>query len=308
MGLFDFLSILGLFIGVTSFILVFVFRSVDTQKSIVLFESKFERMQDEMNSILDKSGQVISHFEHATSSHFTRPDISIYLTENWEFLRKTLFHRVLKERICAAIVRECIQDYDKILLDSGSTVDLITSVLAGSPIKNVRIFSNSIAAALHLIGSDKIQFYLFDGEFNDQYAAVYSRDGLDKLKEIRVNKIIMAATAIRFKEGIMVDKDDENNASFKKTMLDCFERYPDSELFIAVDPTKFVLALDKHKKIMEEDEWKSILARNSRRMKIITCAPPYDSSDEERIQIREEIDKFKMNTHIEVLELLSNQT
>jgi hypothetical protein len=186
----------------------------------------------------------------------------------------------------------------RVLLDSGSTTDLVTQELLEGPANNVHVRSNNIFAAMHLVGTKAIDFYLYAGRFSDHFAAVYSKEALAQISnQSDFDLFILAATTFRFDSGIMVHMDDSENDDFKREALIAFERSlaspSPSQLLIAVDPSKFLVPTNYHKGVVEERKWKDIISKAKNRMIIVTSPLPGGLSANHRALITREIEKFK---------------
>jgi len=214
------------------------------------------------------------------------------MTTNWKFLEKIFYNRSEKHNISKYIVSKYIINNHNILLDSGSTIDLITLELIKSEKKDITITSNNIFAAMHLVGQKKIEFNLLEGMFSDLHAATYSKKANDIIADKDFNFIIIAATAISVEAGIMVGVDDDGNADFKKAALDNFQQSTNAKLIIAVDGTKFFKDTTMHRGVLNIEDWKIFINKYKDRICIITSPlrPSVENSNKNKYE--KEISRF----------------
>jgi len=297
------MSFASLILAIIAIILIFVFRRVDSERivdnSIIKFKSQTEPLIQEFRNLVNEAKNVTT----PQSSDF-RPDIGSYSTQ-WRFLEKVFHNRYEKHSICRKIVKKYISDKDVILLDSGSTVDLVTYELLNFPEgQSVCIYSNNVFASLHLVETNMITFHLLSGTLSERFAAVYSKESTIEVEEkYSFTVIILAAVAIRVKKGIMVNSDDDGNKLFKHAALSSFKksRIGDCKLLIAVDSTKMITPLsdsegnDTMQTVMDESEWEELL--KTRKEDIILVTSPIPDSDtispEQEVLIKREIESFK---------------
>jgi DeoR/GlpR family transcriptional regulator of sugar metabolism len=228
-----------------------------------------------------------------------RPEFSIILATQWRFIEKIFRYRFEKHSIARKIATKYVGNNTKLLLDSGSTTDLVTSELLISRATGVHVYSNNVFAAMHLIGTTEVPLHLFQGRFSDRFAAVYSDEANNRIDQLGLNSFILAATALRFDTGIMVHNNDAENYNFKRTALMVFMRTPESKLLIAVDASKFFEPVSRHQGIVTQSEWGDIISRAADRIVIVTSPPGPDFDAAQRAFVEQEIAKFR-NACIEV--------
>src|SRR5258705_6637509 len=105
--------------------------------------------------------------ELALNSAGIRPDLSLYLTSQWRFVEKIFHYRFEKSLIAKKVVAAYVVEGSSLLIDSGSTTDLITSELLIQKKPNVQVNSNNVFAAMHLVGTSAVTFRLLPGQFNE---------------------------------------------------------------------------------------------------------------------------------------------
>ncbi len=295
-----FISILSLILAIIALILVFVFRLVNiekiVEKLVSIIEIRYDVLSKSIDSHIEKATEVSRQLQRISDQgQKMRPGLSIFLTTQWEFIEKIFHRRHQKHNIARKVVNDHINDKDIILLDSGSTTDLITSELLDKQISNVKIYSNNVSAAINLVGTKKISFYLFGGYFDDRYAAVYSEMELSRLEMLGINIFVLAATAIRYESGIMVHKSDDANYKFKQKALEEFYGKPNAKLIIAVDASKFYQPIEQLKGVTLSDRWAQILKDRSSDIVIITSQYSPDLDVNKRAAIDAQIELFRNN-------------
>lgn len=287
------LGLIGVIIGIAAIILHFSGRISKKEREMEIIRHEMDRINKTTDEMLTKAKEILDKSKELSNSHDLRPELSIFVTRQWDFVVKTFHNRFEKHSICRRIVTGHIKDGTNILLDSGSTIDLITFELLTSNKNNVNVLSNNVFAAMHLIGVKKIEFRLLSGIFNDRYAATYSDDANTQVTSQAFNVIIMATSAINFKSGIMVHKNDNENLNFKRAALRNFERSTNTKLIIAVDATKFIEDKEDHCGILEESEWASIILKHAPRIYIVTSPLRPEVVSLKKAEFDQQISKFK---------------
>ncbi len=231
--------------------------------------------------------------ELAIKSSSIRPDLGLYLTSQWRFVEKIFHYRFEKSLIAKKLVMSHIADGTSLLLDSGSTTDLITSELLLQKKPNVQVHSNNVFAAMHLVGTSLVTFRLLPGLFNEKFAAVYSEDADRQIEHLPVNLYVLAAVRFSSLDGLMVAVDDEENQRFKSCALRAFSRNKASRLVVAVDASKFVEDRSGYVGAVPQAEWQAILRRESRRIAIVTNPAPRTFTDQQRLAFEREVSLFE---------------
>lgn len=288
------LSLLGLFIGSSAFIATFLLHAVRSERQRTLIEANLQNFNKNSDKILENSRKILQQANQLSDdAHRLRPELSTYLAHQWEFIEKTFHNRFEKHDICRRIVEKRIESNNSILLDSGSSVDLVTYELLTSGLEDVHVYSNNVFAAIHLVGTKKITFNMFGGVFSDKFAATYSPASNNRIRELPIKAFIIAATAFRFDSGIMVNKKDKDNADFKKAALEAFKRSKTSRLVIAVDATKFIEPTEDHQPVVTREEWSELISSHSSRIIIVTTSMRSNIDHDVVVEFEQEIKKFK---------------
>jgi DeoR/GlpR family transcriptional regulator of sugar metabolism len=283
----------GLFIGSAALVATFILHAVRSERQRGVIEANLKGYTENSEKILSNSLAILDQASQLTASHHLRPELSAYLVNQWQFVEKTFRNRYEKHDICRRIVVRHIKDGSCVLLDSGSSVDLVTYELLTAKLKMVRVFSNNVFAAIHLVGTKEITFSLFAGEFSEKFAAVYSREFNNRIEALPIDVYILAATAIRFGKGLMVNKKDRDNADFKCAVLQTFARSDSSRLIIAVDATKFLEPVDQHQTVVSEDEWADLLSSHCDRIYIVTSLLRPEADPDQAAAVDQEWRKFR---------------
>lgn len=273
------ISVLAMFIAVFA-----VVQAIDARKRAL------ELAIRDVKILLE---QVIAETTNQLGKATHQPELSLLLGSQWRFIEKIYRYRFEKSLISKKIASKYILPKSIVLLDSGSTTDLVTSELLLKPKMEVQIYSNNIFAAIHLIGSRHVRFFLLQGNFNERYAAVYSDEAVNRLDQHGVHVFILAAMAFNFEHGIMVHQEDSDNLHFKKKALELFQKDQQSSLVIAVDASKFCETRENLISVLSSEDWRSLCRTESKRITVVTAFPPLDLSAECQVIVKTEIRKFR---------------
>ncbi len=293
-------GIFGAVFGIIALVLVFVFRDRDRGLALNKIETRLEAFNQRAADILDRTSTTMKEMQGIRSaSQQLRPEFSFFFATQWRFIEKVYRFRFEKHSISRKIASKYITGDMRILLDSGSTIDLVTAELLTKPVANIHIYSNNVFAAMHLAGTRRVTFHLFQGRFSERFAAVFADEANNRIDQLPIDLFIMAATALRFEKGIMVHMDDPDNFQFKKRVLEVFTRTPNSKLLIAADASKFSEPIDNHRGIVTPEEWSVIIEKEASRIVVITSPSAPDFTPNQRSWADQEIEKFR-NAGIEV--------
>lgn len=289
----DIVAVIGLFLSICAIILFFWERTSRRERDVDLIKSKMDLIVDQIERTLEDQREFARKAKELSYSHHLRPELSIFVTKQWDFVEKTFHNRFEKHSICRRIVTNHLSTDASLLLDSGSTVDLLTFELLSSDKNEVNILSNNVFAAMHLVGDKSISFRLLPGLFNDRFAATYSSEALGQILAQDFSAIILATTATSFTAGVMVHNGDKENLAFKKAVLDNFTNSRNTRLIIAADATKFTADKNGHKGVLDEDEWANMISDNASRIVLVTSAPRPEVRDVDRAAFVREISSFR---------------
>lgn len=277
---------------VVTIVVGFVALALSTVAVILVFWKRLEKRDRDTEEIANQLRAIIN--EQTRSS--TRPDLAILLGTQWDFIAKVVQNRIAKANICKHMVEKYIKDDSAVMLDSGSTTDLVTLELREQRRRGVHVSSNNLLAALHLAGATEVTFKLFPGQFDHRFAAVYSDDANIELMRQGFAVIILAAVRFRASTGIMVEPTDDANKKFKATALRKFREDKNSRLFVAVDPFKLVLPTKGFIGVLDQEEWEQVMKQNHDRITVCTTEPPsHMTADEELVALRKEIKVLRDN-------------
>ena len=247
-----------------------------------------QRLEEMLQQLRENQPFVSDDFTDSTAG----PDLQVYLTSQWRFIAKVFRYRSEKSLICKKIVRNHISDESSVLLDSGSTPDQVTAEILRTD-KSARVVSNNVFAAVHLAGTNKVDFDLLPGRFDERYAAVYSPQAIEQIRNGAFTLYILASARLRIDEGIMVLKEDFNNQQFKLEVMRKFAQEKCTRLVIAVDASKFCRGLERYMPIFDDQsEWKRIVASEGKRITVVTN-PIVDYRPEEIVRINQEITRIR---------------
>lgn len=288
------LGVISFLVAITALILIFVFRDFRRSQIVSAIESRLDTFNHDARELLSHASEIIKEVRDIRSaSQSLRPDLSIFLVaKQWRFIEKIFRYRTEKHSVAKTIATKYVDDNMNLLLDSGSTTDLVTYELLKSGVTGINIYSNNVFAAMHLVGIKEIPFHLFQGLFSERFAAVYSDEANNRIDSLGVSLFILAATSLRFDTGIMVHKDDPANYDFKRKALMVFRRASESKLLIAVDASKFFEPIDNHRGVFTSGEWMDMIKTAASRIFVITSPPALDFDPIQHAAVNTEIAKF----------------
>lgn len=144
--------------------------------------------------------------------------------------RKT---NVREKQAIAQTALQYIEEDDIIIIDGGSTTQPLSRLLGD---KRITLLTNDLLIAGEVLEKEKVTLYVTGGKLSDhRREGVYTllgRDAETMLQKYKVNKLFLAATALNFKQGLMVYSEDV--AAAKKAMIQAAE-----EIICLVDYSKF---------------------------------------------------------------------
>jgi DeoR/GlpR family transcriptional regulator of sugar metabolism len=273
-------SITALVLAVAAVVIALQFQYHGLSRVVDKTVYKVDTLTAQATTLVGNSAGILAEVKELRSVWQLRPDVPLLLATQWRFVEKVHHHRYEKQGIARRIVRNYIiaRRAKKVLLDSGSTTDLVTFELLMSKTTGVEIHSNNVFSALHLAGAGDVPFYLLPGRFDERYAAVYSPEANEQVDETDFDLFVLAAVVLRREKGIMVHWNDDDNGNFKRTVLKAFLRRPDSQLLIAADASKFSATETNHRAVLAADEWQDIIQQAHSRIVIVTSpsAPDFD--------------------------------
>ncbi|MCK4732244.1 MAG: hypothetical protein KAT65_07275 [Methanophagales archaeon] len=234
------------------------------------------------------------------------------LATHSKFWEKLFIQRADKVSIASTIASRYIQDNDTIIVDSGTTVDLIPSILRDLH-PNVKVYTNNLLAAMSVVPPEDFDCSILSGRIDPIFGATYNiRDIGEPLKSIDPDQIILAAGGISFEKGPLVHVKDANNRQFKQELVEKAFLDLDTRLIIAVDWKKFKKDSDKlsdMNPVLGLVRWREVKGTN--RFVLVTTNPPPDLRTPEAVEAREVIKKFfdnmnkKEGMNIEAIEAIS---
>lgn len=222
-----------------------------------------------------------------------------------KFWEKLFIQRADKVRIASTIASRYIQDKDTIIVDSGTTVDQIPAILRNQH-PNVKVYTNNLLAAMSIVPPEKkFKCSILSGRIDPKYGATYNIGDIGgPLKSIEPQQIILAATAISFEKGPLVDPSDVHNREFKQNLVKkALDDPAGRRLIIAADWTKFKNDSDKLAMIpvLDIDCWREVRGIDS--FVLVTTNPPKDLRTPNAIESREVIKRFMDNMESEGLKI-----
>ena len=218
--------------------------------------------------------------------------LSLALKLETRMAEKIIFQRADKIALSREVVLNHILDGDRIFVDSGSTIDQVPSLLSLIG-KNVHIHTNNILAALTISKQRReTVIKMMGGNISSYYTATYYNNPYRKLKRLRLDKIILASRIVSFREGFMVNYEDQKNWEYKSFFArKAFNSNGKIKLIVVVDWTKFRRKGEYDRPVLSRDAWETF--RNSENFSLIISEPPGHVHTKEAKYARQEIEKFR---------------
>lgn len=124
---------------------------------------------------------------------------------------------------------EFIQDWDSLILDSGSTVTEVAKHLAGK--QHLKIITNALNIAL-LVGSEpSYELLVTGGEFKAPTLSLTGEKAANFFRQLHVNKLFLAAAGISWGAGLTYPS--LSDLPVKKAMIESA-----AEVYLVADSTK----------------------------------------------------------------------
>ncbi|OUS29635.1 DeoR family transcriptional regulator [Thalassotalea sp. 42_200_T64] len=123
-----------------------------------------------------------------------------------------------------------IQDGDAIILDSGSTTELVAKNLIDK--QNLTVMTNGLNIANELSLTDNCEVYISGGKLRRKSMSFYGAQAEHKLNLYNFNKVILGVDGIDLNSGISTHFEPE--ASFNRAMCENAE-----QIIVVTDSSKF---------------------------------------------------------------------
>ena len=293
-------SVLALLLGVIAIVLFFSDRTARDNRQMDSINHRFTQVETRVRELLQTSEATLNEARSLAQRPQSAPELTTYLAHQWDFIEKTFHNRFQKHQICRRIVNNHLGDHQILLLDSGSTVDLVTYEMRELGQNRLIVHTNNVFAAIHLVGHQgNPKLKILAGDFSHVFAASYSDEANASLHDLEATLYILAATAFSFEDGIMADATDHGNHDFKNAALRSFKRDASKRLIVAVDGEKFVRPRHGHSSVIPADEWQQLLHDRSTDIVIVTSQLPADANNTQRAGLEGELQKFR-NAHVTV--------
>lgn len=155
---------------------------------------------------LEESGEIVrTHGGAMLRSSFTR-ETGIAERESKEE----------KNQIAEAAV-QLLNNYDTVLIDTGTTMVAFARALVRSPLKNLRIFTIDFEVAGILENNSSFEIRLIGGKVRNGFHYCYGHQVIEELKKYNFEKLFLATSAIDPIHGLTTSNVDL--AELKTTML-----------------------------------------------------------------------------------------
>jgi DeoR/GlpR family transcriptional regulator of sugar metabolism len=220
------------------------------------------------------------------------------ITKESEFWAKLPIQRVDKLLISKEIAENHIESDDKIIVDSGTTIDQIPHILNikyFNQRNTIEIYTNNLLAAVSAI-PPAIKIFLLSGFIDSIYGATYIEEKEEAIRNLNATPatiIVLAASAISFEDGPMVSDQDYHNRIFKETLIKkALDRH--LRLIIALDWTKFKEKTNRLQNVLQPADWINALARPN--FSLIITNPPDNDTTEPVKMAKKIIEQFNQNS------------
>ena len=108
--------------------------------------------------------------------------------------------QVREKRAIAAAAAKLVRDGDTLLINSGSTTELVAEALCAK--RNLNVVTKSLAVARKLGAVASIRVLLIGGEINAQYGFTYGGDAQEQLARYQADWTILSVDGISADSGI----------------------------------------------------------------------------------------------------------
>lgn len=99
-----------------------------------------------------------------------------------------------QKQMIAKEARKYIEEYDTVILDSGSTTLELAKQLKDA--KNIKVITNDLRIALELQDNLQIDLYLVGGRVRNRFYLTHGAIGIDFLKSIAAGKVFLSPNAL----------------------------------------------------------------------------------------------------------------
>ena len=113
-----------------------------------------------------------------------------------------------QKEIIAKKIAEMIEDNDTIMLNSGTTTQLVFRAIPGH--LNLNIVTNSISIALEGTANPNFNIILLGGQINPKFQFTYGDDAIRQLKSYTADKLILSVDGIDADNGFSTYYDKES--------------------------------------------------------------------------------------------------
>jgi len=273
------LALAGIFVSVELFFYGNIMRSMEALK---------DEQRPLRQSVERIAGGPTAFFPHLFLTALARE------ARFWE---KLSIQRADKILIASAIASDYIQENDIVIIDSGTTVDQIPHILLEKHLRS-KVYTNNVLAAISVVPpAEGVDCFLLQGRVDPIYGATYNMENIAApLRPLGASQIVLAATAISFDQGPLVNHLDSPNQRFKKELVQkALHDGGNPRLIIAVDWTKFSQELDhsaarEFVAVLEPQTWR--IVRSTSRFVLVTTQPLDSLKTPAAIKARGELRKF----------------
>jgi DeoR/GlpR family transcriptional regulator of sugar metabolism len=175
-----------------------------------LVTHKIVRM-DDLYALLDTSEATVRRdlewMEHEGIVERTHGGaiLSQRLTLEPEYLNRAQKHPEEK-RLIGEAAAGLIEDDDVVFINSGTTTTQVIRYIRKDA--GITVFSNNVYAALE-VGEAGFKHYLIGGEFQPHSNSVAGRFGIENLRQVYADKVILGVDGVSLKHGCTVPSDAE---------------------------------------------------------------------------------------------------
>lgn len=107
-----------------------------------------------------------------------------------------------KKILIAAYAAGLVENYDSILIDTGTTAMFFAKELVKRPLLEVRVFTNDIEVARILEDNPGFEIHLLGGQIRSSYHYTYGNEPMVTLQRCRFQKLFLTTSALDITHGL----------------------------------------------------------------------------------------------------------
>ncbi|MFC6276088.1 DeoR/GlpR family DNA-binding transcription regulator [Psittacicella hinzii] len=180
---------------------------------------------------LEKEEQLIRMHGSAMSINYNKDQNTLRYAAELHFHEKQHHNRGIKEKLARRALKY-IEDYDTILLDSGTTMFEIATQIARKQWTRLTVITSSLPVCDLLCNFKGIEVVLLGGHYRKKSRSFSGAATEQMLLALRFNKLFMGADGYHPQHGLTTLS--ENEASLNRLMVEMA-----SQVYVVMDHSKF---------------------------------------------------------------------